>query len=582
MGAFYNCKGLVNISLPSSLCKIPVVGFSNCDSLVKLDIPEGVSHISLSAFRACSNLVDVTLPKSLRLIDIGAFEKCSSLSKLDIPEGVQMIEEDAFKGCLALEEIELPDTITNIPIRCFIDCPKLKSIRMPKDVMLDSRPSEVIDMNNEKLVEFLAYKDNRSFFGTQFYLWCFYEQDLFDSIISPKTCSHERSERFEYALDRAKRYVKDHINCYTREMYEVRNLLSGMLGAVWLAMYNAQKDFWRKWERRTLWESSSPEVKRAYFYQAELNLVRMCRIFAEAYDLPAACEFLMKYDVEQGATLKYVDYYKRMARHEARWQRVFPKGSREYALAHSRMFDYIQAISNLGYDQQAQMLQLELEHEIEQSPILDEKQKFCTGTGWFVNKKCIATCWHVVNGAKKIKIELSNGRQFDARIVAKDVANDIAVLEVNGNIGAHSELPICARGVKLSDRVFTVGYPLASLLGQKQKYTDGSISALSGIADDNRYFQISVPLQPGNSGGPLVDEKGRVIGLTSAVLNAVKTAQVTGAIPQNVNYAIKARYLVAVLDDAGIDYVPQERSGRNDHSKNIEKVMDATCLVVAE
>lgn len=207
----------------------------------------------------------------------------------------------------------------------------------------------------------------------------------------------------------------------------------------------------------------------------------------------------------------------------------------------------------------------------------------CSGTGWFVNNKCVATCWHVVRNAKKVKVAFSDGSQLQAKVVAKDKANDVAVLEVEKPCEWLQPLSIRAQGVKPSDKVFTVGYPLTTLLGQEQKYTEGCVSAISGIDGDGRCFQISVPIQPGNSGGALVDESGCVIGLTSASLDEIKTAQATGTLPQNVNYAIKARYLVAILDDAGIPYVAQDGSGvATDKDSAVKNAMKATCMVIAE
>lgn len=205
-----------------------------------------------------------------------------------------------------------------------------------------------------------------------------------------------------------------------------------------------------------------------------------------------------------------------------------------------------------------------------------------SGTGWFVNGKCVATCWHVVRNAKKVEVAFSDGSRLQAKIVAKDKANDVAVLEVANPREGQPSLPLRPHGVRPSDKVFTVGYPLTTLLGQEQKYTEGSVSAISGIGGDNRCFQISAPIQPGNSGGALVDESGCVIGLTSASLDDIKTAQVTGSLPQNVNYAIKVRYLTALLDDVGIPYVAEEKYGGTDKNAAVKNAMQATCMVIVE
>ena len=77
--------------------------------------------------------------------------------------------------------------------------------------------------------------------------------------------------------------------------------------------------------------------------------------------------------------------------------------------------------------------------------------------------------------------------------------------------------------------------------GFAPKLAKGEIASLSGIQDDPRYFQISVPGQPGNSGGALVDERANVIGIVSAKLDAVAALKSSGALPENVNYAVKSR-----------------------------------------
>src|SRR6185295_986528 len=94
------------------------------------------------------------------------------------------------------------------------------------------------------------------------------------------------------------------------------------------------------------------------------------------------------------------------------------------------------------------------------------------------------------------------------------------------------------RGARLGESVVAVGFPLSGLLSSDPIVTTGSISALSGLNNDRRAIQISAPIQPGNSGGPLLGENGSVVGIVMAKLNALKMVQATGDIPQNVNFAI--------------------------------------------
>ena len=119
-----------------------------------------------------------------------------------------------------------------------------------------------------------------------------------------------------------------------------------------------------------------------------------------------------------------------------------------------------------------------------------------------------------------------------------DATNDLALLQAQGRIAA---LPVAAsRGVKLGGTVATVGFPNIGLQGFAPKLAKGEIASLSGAGDDARYFQISVPVQPGNSGGALVDERGNVVGVVAAKLSArAALASSPDASGENVNYAVK-------------------------------------------
>jgi S1-C subfamily serine protease len=111
-----------------------------------------------------------------------------------------------------------------------------------------------------------------------------------------------------------------------------------------------------------------------------------------------------------------------------------------------------------------------------------------------------------------------------------------------------SLLIAASRTMKLGGTVATVGFPDISLQGFAPKLAKGEIASLSGVQDDPRYFQISVPVQPGNSGGALVDERGNVIGIVSAKLNASAALAASGALPENVNYAVKSSFLLSFLE----------------------------------
>jgi len=114
--------------------------------------------------------------------------------------------------------------------------------------------------------------------------------------------------------------------------------------------------------------------------------------------------------------------------------------------------------------------------------------------------------------------------------------------------GTYCALPVkSSRGIRLGQGVATVGFPKVGIQGFSPKVTRGEISSLNGIGDDPRGWQISVPVQPGNSGGPLLDENGNLIGVVVAKLG-IRAAQATNDLPQNVSYAVKSAYALPLLD----------------------------------
>jgi S1-C subfamily serine protease len=177
-----------------------------------------------------------------------------------------------------------------------------------------------------------------------------------------------------------------------------------------------------------------------------------------------------------------------------------------------------------------------------------------TGTCFLVsNKGFVCTNYHVVHGATNITVVFpSINKRFPANIEIQDISTDLVILRLDG-FDCNS-LNICgipygirsSSEVKLAEKAFTIGYPLGDTLGKSPKFTEGSISSLCGIQDNANLFQISIPVQPGNSGGPLFDKDGNVIGIIVAGLNTGYLLN-TGIIPQNVNFAIKSDYLKILL-----------------------------------
>ena len=99
-----------------------------------------------------------------------------------------------------------------------------------------------------------------------------------------------------------------------------------------------------------------------------------------------------------------------------------------------------------------------------------------------------------------------------------------------------------------------VGFPLHGLLASEANVTTGTISALAGLGNDTRFLQITAPVQPGNSGGPLLDQSGNIVGVVVSKLDTMRIAKATGDIPQNINFAINGTVAKAFLDATSVEY----------------------------
>jgi uncharacterized protein len=169
-----------------------------------------------------------------------------------------------------------------------------------------------------------------------------------------------------------------------------------------------------------------------------------------------------------------------------------------------------------------------------------------SGSGVIVSSQGIVlTAAHVVTGANSIKVLTFQGLRV-ATVQRIDEANDIAVLRLEP--GTYEALPIePSKHVRLGQMVSTIGFPNIEIQGFSPKVTRGEISSLNGIGDDPRSWQISVPVQPGNSGGPLLDENGNLVGVIVSKLG-IEAAKATNDLPQNVSYAVKSSYALALLE----------------------------------
>lgn len=170
-----------------------------------------------------------------------------------------------------------------------------------------------------------------------------------------------------------------------------------------------------------------------------------------------------------------------------------------------------------------------------------------SGTAWVVAPGYVVTNHHVIKGARDIRLFLSDGEELKARPVVVDSVHDLAVLSVDSPERLPPGIPVSIDPVGLGTEVSTIGYPIIPLLGIKPKMTSGIVSSTAGPRDEAGIYQISVPVQRGNSGGPLLNMNGEAIAVTAFKLDAKVIFKWTNDLPENVNYAMKASHLAALL-----------------------------------
>jgi S1-C subfamily serine protease len=162
----------------------------------------------------------------------------------------------------------------------------------------------------------------------------------------------------------------------------------------------------------------------------------------------------------------------------------------------------------------------------------------------------VLTNHHVIENCSNITVALEGAISQSARVIARDSKNDLALLTTSGvTPGA---VPNLRTGVRLGESVYVYGFPLAGLLASSGNFTIGNVTAVAGLGDDTTMIQMSAPVQPGNSGGPVLDQNGNVVAVVVSKLNALRIAKVTNDIPQNVNFAIKSLIAMGFLEAGNV------------------------------
>ncbi len=169
------------------------------------------------------------------------------------------------------------------------------------------------------------------------------------------------------------------------------------------------------------------------------------------------------------------------------------------------------------------------------------------GTAWAVTADgCLVTCAHVVSEGAVIHVTSTAGKTMTATLLKLDKDRDLALLRIDA-----TTTPLALEfSAEAGDKVATMGFPNALIQGREPKLTEGIISSTSGLNDDRTALQISVPVQPGNSGGPLLNMNGHVVGVVRARLSDLGELRRSGSLPQTVNFAIKIQGIEPLLDAA--------------------------------
>lgn len=217
---------------------------------------------------------------------------------------------------------------------------------------------------------------------------------------------------------------------------------------------------------------------------------------------------------------------------------------------------------------------------IDWSPVLAQPST-TFGSGFFVsNEGHIITNKHVVRGCKKLTAVDQNRNQIPLVLIDTSKNFDIALLKARIRPKSTAKFGII-NSIKQGDTIVTYGFPLAGLLSSSGNVSTGLITATEGLGDDPNMLQISAPVQPGNSGGPLTDTTGAVIGIIVGKIKTSAFVELYDDIPQNINFAIKVEPVLQFLKKNGA-VIRHVNSNENISMRNLTEKKEITVQIVCE
>ena len=219
-----------------------------------------------------------------------------------------------------------------------------------------------------------------------------------------------------------------------------------------------------------------------------------------------------------------------------------------------------------------------LQQNKKSQPKLDPKSLYHvgSGTGFAVTKTgYIVTNVHVIKGCDDVDIKF-HGKDLSLAIIFTDTRNDLALLK--GVFNPDQTFALSRDGPKLMEDIFVAGFPFGDKYSGAIKVTKGVVSSLTGYRNNLSNFQFDAAINSGNSGGPIFNLKGAVVGVTVSGLDDIKVLKQTGDLPQNTNFAIKSNVVISLLASNGIRYRSQNKN-RLPRSKLTEIVNGATYFI---
>ncbi len=244
-----------------------------------------------------------------------------------------------------------------------------------------------------------------------------------------------------------------------------------------------------------------------------------------------------------------------------------------YSLASSNGYDASEAIVGI----EPKMTKNQIAMAQEYNPLESKKKtkvQDSIGTGFFVSKSKVLTNNHVISSCKDIEL-IRKGYTSIAKIIAKDANNDLAILEADTS-NSNSLKFRTGKGVRIGNEIVVLSYSLGDVLGTSIELTTGNISSLIGLADDTTELQMTAPVQPGNSGGPLLDTNGNIVGVVYARVEK----SISGRLIQNANLAIKANAAQMFLDINNVDYAVESSNNVKDLADIADEAKESVIRVI--